>query len=118
MGKQRIYFISGLGADERVFQNLEFSLIEPVFIKWITPSIDETLASYAERLSKIIPENDPNIIGLSFGGMLSVEIAKTHPEGKVLIISAAKNKREIPYDYRVAGKTRIQNLLPMRIIKN
>jgi len=43
-----IYFISGLGADERVFQFLDLSDIKKVFIKWITPQINEELSAYAE----------------------------------------------------------------------
>lgn len=35
--KQTIYIFSGLGADERVFKQLNFSSLEPVFIDWIEP---------------------------------------------------------------------------------
>ncbi len=35
--KQKIYIFSGLGADERVFKQLNFSNLEPVFIDWIEP---------------------------------------------------------------------------------
>jgi hypothetical protein len=46
-----IYLISGLGADERVFQNLDFGRLKPTFIKWIEPRDNETIQKYALRLS-------------------------------------------------------------------
>ena len=48
---EHIYLISGLGADERVFQNLDFGRLKPTFIKWIEPIKNETIEEYALRLS-------------------------------------------------------------------
>jgi hypothetical protein len=45
-----IYLFSGLGADERVFQHLDISGHEHVFVKWVIPKTDETIESYAARL--------------------------------------------------------------------
>jgi hypothetical protein len=49
--KMNVYFISGLGADKRVFQNLN---IDPKFnvinIEWIDPKRKETIEDYAGRL--------------------------------------------------------------------
>ncbi len=52
-----VYFISGLGADERVFQFLDLSEIEHQFIKWNEPRKNESISNYclelAEQLIKL-----------------------------------------------------------------
>ena len=53
---KKVYFISGLGADKRIFSFLDLSFCEPVFIDWITPLKNESLESYALRLRKQIPD--------------------------------------------------------------
>ena len=94
---QTIYCISGLGANEKVFQFLDLSFAKPVFIKWLFPLKNETLPQYALRLKEdFIDEPDPIIIGLSLGGMIAVEIAKTIPSARVILISSAKTKKENP----------------------
>ena len=40
---QHIYLFSGLGADERVFQKLDFSNYEVTFVKWIEPIQNEPI---------------------------------------------------------------------------
>src|SRR5689334_1375050 len=98
-----VYFISGLGADKRAFSFLDLSFCNPVFIEWIKPLKKETLKEYAIRLRKQIPEPDPVIVGVSFGGMLITEIAKEDHNVKGIIISSNKTKKEFPGIYR-AGK--------------
>lgn len=93
---QKVYFISGLGADSRSFGFLDLSFCDPHFIQWITPSFDETLGSYAEKLFASINDEKAVIVGLSFGGMLAAEMAKRHPGTKVIIIASAKTRFEIP----------------------
>ena len=95
---QTIYCISGLGADEGAFQYLDLSFGNPVFIKWIEPIKNETLQAYALRLKRqFIHEASPVILGLSLGGMIATEIAKTIPSAKTIIVSSAKTKNEIPF---------------------
>jgi pimeloyl-ACP methyl ester carboxylesterase len=98
----KIYFFSGLGADKTVFQFLDLSFCEPVFIDWITPDYKESLVSYALRLKTHyhIPDN-AHICGLSFGGMLATEIAKKYTGINAILISSAKTKYELPPFYRL-----------------
>lgn len=93
---KKVYFISGLGADKRIFSFLDLSFCEPVFIDWITPVKNETLENYALRLRQQIPEQSPWIVGISFGGMLTVEIAKADPTVHAIILSSNKTKQEFP----------------------
>lgn len=92
----KVYFISGLGADKRVFSFLDLSFCEPIFIDWIDPEANESLQSYAFRLRKIIPETNPCIVGISFGGMLVTEMAKTDSAIKAIIIASNKTSDEFP----------------------
>lgn len=59
------------------------------------------------------------MIGLSFGGLIAIEIAKQIETEKVILIASAKTKYEIPFYYRFAGKLRLHRLLPTsRVLKN
>lgn len=93
---KKIYFISGLGADFRVFSFLDLSFCEPVYVDWISPNKNESLESYALRLRETIKEEHPAIVGISFGGMLATEMAKADPECKVVIISSIKTADQFP----------------------
>ena len=57
--KPKIYLISGLGADERVFKNLNLGNFEPHFIKWNEPFKNENLPNYAKRLMSQIMTEKP-----------------------------------------------------------
>ena len=93
---KKVYFISGLGADSRSFKFLNLSFCDPQFIQWILPSGDDTIPSYAKKLLTSINDENPTIVGVSFGGMLATEIAKVYPSAKVIIISSCKTYFEIP----------------------
>ena len=116
---KELYIFSGLGADERVFQRLDFSGFMTTFIKWIGPQDKETIENYATRLLDQIPTTKPTLIGLSFGGLIAVEVAKQiDTEEKVILIASAKTKKEIPFYYRLAGQFGFHKLLPTRLLKS
>lgn len=105
MGK--VYFIAGLGANKRAFEYLELSWCEPLFIDWIPPLQNESLKGYALRLRQVIKEENPVVIGVSFGGMLTTEMAKAEPGMKAIIISSNKTHKEFP------GYLRMWKYLPV-----
>ncbi|HEY0434517.1 MAG TPA: hypothetical protein VGC95_11625, partial [Chitinophagaceae bacterium] len=74
----KAYFISGLGADRRAFYRIQMpSSIQIVHLDWIDPLPKESLNDYALRFSKLIDRHEEFIlVGLSFGGMLAVELGK------------------------------------------
>ena len=115
--KPTIYIISGLGADKRMFQNFSFEGFEVVHIDWILPLDNETLQNYALRISENISDENSILIGLSFGGILSVEISKIKKFKKVFLLSSAKTKFEIPFYYRVLGKLNLLRIIPSSILK-
>jgi pimeloyl-ACP methyl ester carboxylesterase len=115
---KELYIFSGLGADERVFQQLDFSGFSTTFIKWIVPQDTETIENYATRLLDQITTTKPTLIGLSFGGLIAVEIAKQIDTEKVILIASAKTKKEIPFYYRMAGQLGLHRLLPTVLLKS
>lgn len=103
--KQKIYFVSGLGADWRVFSALNLPHIEPVYIQWERPESQDDMASYALKLLKQIDKKEQVVlIGISFGGMLAVEMGKQLPNCKVILISSAAKAKDIPRLYQILGK--------------
>jgi len=114
-----IYCISGLGADEKCFQYLDLSFANTVFINWIQPFESETLHDYAMRIKQefIHNDNEPVIFGLSLGGMIAVEIAKEIPSAKVVIISSAKTKNEIPFYWKMFQYVPVYKILPEWSVK-
>lgn len=116
--KTPIYLISGLGADERIFRRLDFGAYKPVYIPWISPAPKETLSQYAIRLSAVINTENPLILGISFGGMIATEIARHRKDASVMLISSAKNKRELPVLYRLAGRLSLHYFIPVRWLKH
>lgn len=92
----RIYCISGLGADARIFANVHIPDTELVHLPWPEPDKHDEISCYAQKIAGSIPEPNPSILGMSFGGMLAVEIAKAQPTKKVAIISSVKTAAELP----------------------
>ena len=114
---QKIFIFSGLGADHRVFHKMNFQGFESVFINWLEPLKNETIQNYALRISKQITESNPLVIGISFGGMMAIEVSKFLPFQKLVLIASAKTKNEIPLLYRILGKLKIPLFFPMQWLK-
>lgn len=115
----RLYFISGLGVDKRVFQKLRFpSQINIQHLDWIEPLPKESLPVYALRLAKGIDTSSPfGLVGISFGGMIATEIAKVLSPAQVILISSASTPNELPKLYRLLGALHLQKLLPASLLK-
>jgi pimeloyl-ACP methyl ester carboxylesterase len=113
-----IYLFGGLGTDERVFQYIDFSEFSVHYIQWVAPQKGEAIHAYAQRLSGQIHFEKPVFIGVSFGGIMAVEVAKIIATEKIILISSAKTKYEIPFYYRIAGMLRLHTLLPPRLLKH
>lgn len=113
---KNIYCVSGLGADERVFQKLQFEGYQPIHICWVEPEPRESIAEYAKRLTTQIKSERPILIGLSFGGIIAVEMAKHIDTEKVILISSTKNEREVPFYFKLFRWLPIYRILPARLM--
>jgi pimeloyl-ACP methyl ester carboxylesterase len=115
----KVYLIPGLAADERVFRHLSLPpSFEAVHLKWIPPSKNESLGDYALRLSSQINTNEEfALIGLSFGGMIAMEIAARFPARQIILISSIPSPHQLPRYYKWAGQIGLHKALPITLIK-
>lgn len=114
---KHIYIFSGLGVDERVFKYLDFTGFNVTFIKWIKPNRDESIEEYAKKLTAQITTKNPILIGLSFGGMMAMEVAKYLKTEKIILLASAKIYKEIPFYYRWVGYLQLHKILPAKLLK-
>ena len=114
---KHIYCISGFGADERAFSKLNFGNNDVHFLPWLLPSTKESIDEYAMRMSKQIQHENPVLIGLSFGGMICIEISKHINTEMVIIISSIKSFHEIPSWIRHVSKAKLNKIFPLRSFK-
>ncbi|AEV31224.1 hypothetical protein Oweho_0202 [Owenweeksia hongkongensis DSM 17368] len=113
----KLYLISGLGADRRVFERLKLNA-DVIHISWKMPLDNESLSSYVQRLSsKIDTSEDFCLGGLSFGGVCAQEITKTLKPEKLVLISTVKNQNEFPLRIRLAFRTGLYKLVPNVVFK-
>lgn len=96
---------------------LDLSCCEPVYIDWITPLKNESLQSYALRLRQLVPVISPVIVGISFGGMLVMEMAKADKNIKGIIIASSKTHREIPSALRIGNYFPLYKWMPSSVSK-
>ncbi len=114
----KIFAISGLGADERVFNylTLEHELIP---ILWIEPQNKESIIDYSKRLVEkynLINESDFGILGVSFGGLIATEISKLTKPKFTIIISSIEFSKELPAILRLIGKSKLIELIPKKLL--
>lgn len=129
-----IYCISGLGADERIFSKLTLPGLTLTPLQWIRPEKGEPIEAYARRMTAQLPPPPyspvpgaapgseellirgdgppPTFMGVSFGGMMALEMAKYYPAAKVILLSSVKCRKELPAWMRLAGNLRLNKLLP------
>jgi pimeloyl-ACP methyl ester carboxylesterase len=114
---RKVYVLSGLGVDESVFANIDCHPFVLHFIPWMIPNKNEQLAHYVKRLAASIYESNPTIIGLSFGGIIAVEMAKLFPEAYIIQIASVKTHLELPLIYRWIGLLKLHRLVPKCFLK-
>ncbi|WP_245957615.1 alpha/beta hydrolase [Niabella yanshanensis] len=115
--KRKIYCIPGFGADDKIFTNLSIDNAELIFINWLKPLPKESYKNYVLRMAEKIQEPAPVIIGVSFGGMVALEIAKTRPVKQVILVSSIKNTDELPGKWKLIGRLRLNHIFPIQRIQ-
>ena len=111
---KRVYCICGLGSDERIFSRLNWFGADVHFIQWLMPEHGETLTHYAQRMGEQIEGDDITLVGVSFGGIMSIEIAKLIKIEKVILISSIPTRRDMPAWMKTCGKFKLDSLIPRK----
>ncbi len=109
----------GLGAGKKIFKYLKLPGEYQVhYLHWLIPYNKESLQEYTKRLIAQIKDENPILIGVSFGGIIVQEIAKQIPVKQVIIISSIKHHTELKPFYKLAYKTKLYKILPAQLLRN
>jgi pimeloyl-ACP methyl ester carboxylesterase len=116
----KVYFISGLAADKRVFKHIRLpDGFEIIHLDWITPRKKESLEAYSLRLAENIQTGEPFVlVGLSMGGMIASEIAKKYTPSATILLSSIPAHRYLPTHLKLVGKLRLHKLMPVAVVKS
>lgn len=114
-----VYFISGQAADEKIFENLSLPPNTKVrHVQWMEPLLKESLPHYCQRLCDQIDTSEAFVlIGVSFGGIVSVELNKLIRPKEVIIISSIATKNELPTIFKLFNLLKLQKIVPSQIYK-
>lgn len=114
----KVYLISGLGADARLFKNIILPVeYEVVLVDWLRPNSTDTLTTYAQSIINKYDINEKSIvIGVSLGGMISVEIAKKVMLEKVILISSIKTDSEAPWYFKFFRSLPVYKAIPGKLM--
>lgn len=113
----KIYCFSGLGADEKIFSGITIDNYSLQYIPWLTHKQGEKLSDYAMRMAEQVKEESPILLGVSFGGMIAIEIAKQLPVKQLILISTIKTAAELPAWLKVVRTLKMNKWLPVRSSK-
>ena len=106
-----------MSANPLIFEMIKFpkDIYEVHLMKWIEPILNESIESYAIRLSKDIIHHKPVLIGVSFGGLIVQEISKLLDVDKLIIISSVKSNTELPLYMKSAKFLKLYNYFPLKL---
>jgi pimeloyl-ACP methyl ester carboxylesterase len=114
----KVYCLSGLGADQRVFKFIKLPGVEMIHVKWLPPHRHEPLGAYARRL---LPQFDAQhpvaLLGVSFGGIVAQEVAALLPCRRVIILSSIKGPAEMPPAISLVRRTGVHRFVPGWLLK-
>lgn len=116
---KRVYFIPGLGADERLYAKVNLSGVEEHYLNWIDPEGCKTLAEYAALYVPMIDTSEPfYLVGTSMGGMMAIELQKLVNPEKIVLISTVKTRAELPVHLRTIARIKLDTIFSGSVIQN
>ncbi|MBV8325577.1 alpha/beta hydrolase [Chryseobacterium sp.] len=116
----KIYIVSGLGADFKVLERLEFpENCELIFIDWLIPENNESFDHYVKRMAEKVDDSEPFcLLGYSFGGIIVQEINQLKPAEKVVILGSIKSDKEKSKFIKTGEVTKIPRILPVGLFND
>ena len=114
-----LYLIPGLGADRRLFGQLDLGVHTPHFLDWPVMPEGSTLRDFAQALAVRIDATKPHaLIGVSMGGMVAQELAPMTDPVCVVIISSWKGPQEMPMPIRMMRGNHPERMLTPALFKH
>jgi pimeloyl-ACP methyl ester carboxylesterase len=111
----KIYAISGLGADARVYNPLK-KFLNIHALEWIDPNPQESIESYAKRLAEPINTAEEFcLMGVSLGGLMLCEMNKFLQPKTNFLLSSVAHYKELRGIYRVLGILHADKLVPLAL---
>ena len=110
----------GMAASPTIFERIQLpeDTFEMHLLEWEIPNTGETLSAYAQRIARKVKEDNPILVGVSFGGILVQEMKAFLKPKKVIIISSVKSNTEFPRRFKVAKTTKAYKLIPTTLFEN
>lgn len=114
MNKIPIYLFPGMSSTSLIFERLEWdtSRFELHFLEWLPCEKNENLLDYTQKYIPFVQQNNPILVGVSFGGIIAQELSKLIPVEKVIIISSVRSNKEFPKRFKWAKYTGLYKLIP------
>lgn len=101
-GQSPLILLPGVGGDSRMFSPQRIAFPELVVPRWIEPDRHEPLADYAARFAKVIDPGCPCFMGgVSFGGVVALEVSTHLAARECFLFGSIPDPREIPYRLRI-----------------
>lgn len=112
-----IYLIPGVGANDKIFENLDLSGYEVVHLKWPKHKKNEHIETYVKKLlPQIKKDTRPILIGMSFGGVVAIELGKLINPAKTILISSIKTYHERPLKFLFLNSLKFHRLVPGKLV--
>lgn len=97
-----IILLSGMAADERLFESQIAAFPELRVQPWIEPLENESLREYAARLAQVIDVRRPCILGgASFGGVVALEMSTHLPALACVLIGSIRSPSHLSWRWRM-----------------
>jgi pimeloyl-ACP methyl ester carboxylesterase len=114
----RIYAIPGLGTNRVIFDSIKIKGHDFTVLQWPPLKRDYTMEDYARCFLDQIDTREPfMLLGLSFGGMIAVELGKILQPKKIILISSAKTREDLPKWIRLLKYFPAYKILPDKFIR-
>jgi len=118
MSEHKIYLVPGVATDRRVYRALDLQGRPFEYLDWLEPEKKETIEHYAERMAeRVDPNCTPVILGYSFGGMVSIEMAKLLNPTATIVMASIKHYQERPMAMFFMSMVGLHRAMPSRIGK-
>ncbi len=116
----KVYIVSGLGADFKVLDHIEFpENLEVVFLDWLMPNKNEEFHHYILRMAERVDDSqDFYLLGYSFGGIVVQEINKIKSALKVVILGSIKSDKEKSKLMKFGEFSKIPKYVPVMLYGN
>lgn len=93
----RLLLFTGMTPNAGTFRHQVDSLPNAKVVEWLAPEPDETLTAYSDRMASHLADEEPAYLaGLSFGGIVALEVACRIKVAGCFLISSIRSPSELP----------------------